>query len=267
MLPGAIAFRVSHVRLVVLGSSSSGNATLVEAEGSSVLIDAGFSCRELTRRISSLGESVEDLAAIVLTHEHSDHISGARVLARRHDLPVYGTRGTLMAARHALEGTDKRTQPLNRPFHEAGFDITYLPVPHDAAEPAAVRIDVADRAILVATDLGHFPWSLLETAHDVHGLVLESNHDERMLREGPYPVHLKARIRGPLGHLSNAESAVALRALIGPRTQGVLLGHLSQRNNTEDIALRTVLDGVPEALRRGLDIRTTSPRRSEELIL
>jgi phosphoribosyl 1,2-cyclic phosphodiesterase len=142
-----------------------------------------------------------------------------------------------------------------------------VPIPHDAVEPAAVRLDVDGRRFLVATDMGKFPWSLVEHAQDVEAMVLESNHDEQMLRTGPYPEFLKARIRGPHGHLSNSESAVALRALLGPSTRAVLLGHLSQRNNTEDLALRTVLGGVPEAVREGVDIRTTSPHRSEAVEL
>jgi phosphoribosyl 1,2-cyclic phosphodiesterase len=253
--------------VVVLGSSSSGNSTLVEADGGSILVDAGFSCKELTRRISAVGADVRDLVAIVLTHEHTDHVSGARVLSRRYDLPVYGTRGTLTTARRYLGDVDLRPKIVQETFKEGVFSLTLLPVPHDATEPSAVRLDVDGRSVLVATDLGHFPWSLIETAQDMHGLVLESNHDVRMLKEGPYPVYLKARIRGPRGHLSNAESAVALRALLGPQTMGVLLGHLSQRNNTEEIALATVLDGVPEAMHKGVKIKTTSPNRSEELVL
>jgi phosphoribosyl 1,2-cyclic phosphodiesterase len=130
-----------------------------------------------------------------------------------------------------------------------------------------VRLEVDGRRFLVATDMGNFPWSLVEYAQDVDAMVLESNHDDHMLRTGPYPEFLKARIRGPQGHLSNAESAMALRALLGPRTRAVLLGHLSQRNNTEDLALRTVLEGVPEAMREGVDIRTTAPHRSESVEL
>ena len=253
--------------MVVLGSSSSGNSTLVEADGGSVLVDAGFSCREITRRLSAVGADVADLRALVLTHEHTDHVSGVRVLARRHDLPVVATRGTIRGARRAVSGLRVLRTSYGEVREEGAFHVSLVPVPHDAAEPAAVRLDVDGTRLLIATDMGHFPWSLVEQAQDMDALVLESNHDERMLRTGPYPEFLKRRIGGPDGHLSNNESAMALRALLGPSTRTVLLGHLSQRNNTEELALRTVLEGVPERMREGVDIRTTAPDRSETVEL
>jgi phosphoribosyl 1,2-cyclic phosphodiesterase len=253
--------------MVVLGSSSSGNSTLVEADGSSVLVDAGFSCREVTRRLSTAGADVKDLEAIIVTHEHTDHLSGVRVLARRHDLPVYATPGTIKAGSRHLQGVDVRPKPHGEAFDQGPFNVTLVPIPHDAMEPAAVRLEAGARKVLVATDIGQFPWALVEHAQDMDALVLESNHDERMLRTGPYPAFLKQRIRGPKGHLSNSESAVALRALLGPSTRAVLLGHLSQKNNTEDLALSTVLAGVPEPMRKDVDIRTTAPDRWESVEL
>jgi phosphoribosyl 1,2-cyclic phosphodiesterase len=258
---------VNRVRLVVLGSSSSGNSTLIEADGASILVDAGFSCKEVSRRLSIAGADPRDLQGVVVTHEHTDHVRGVRVLARRHDIPVFGTSGTLRAADRYLQGVDVRPMSMGEPFEHDIFSTTLVPVPHDAAEPSAVRVDVDGRRLLVATDLGHFPWSLLEMAQDMDGLVFESNHDERMLLEGRYPAYLKTRIKGPRGHLSNVESAVALRALLGPRTRGVLLGHLSQQNNTEELALTTVNDEIPQTIRNKVDIRTTSPDRLEELVL
>ncbi len=259
----AIARAVTRVRMVVLGSSSSGNSTLVEAEGVSVLVDAGFSCREITRRLADVGSDVADLRAVIVTHEHTDHTSGVRVLARRHGLPILATRGTIRAASLMLQGLELRPMAYHETLDEGPFQVMLVPIPHDALEPAAVRLDVDGKRLLVATDMGQFPWSLVEHAQNVDAMVLESNHDEHMLRTGPYPEFLKRRIRGPSGHLSNDESAIALRALLGPRTRSVLLGHLSQRNNTEELALRTVLAGVPEDMREGVDIRTTAPDRSE----
>jgi phosphoribosyl 1,2-cyclic phosphodiesterase len=252
---------VTDVRLVVLGSSSSGNATLVEADGAAVLVDAGFSCRELERRITSVGADVQAVRAILLTHEHSDHTAGVRVLARRQGIPVYATPGTVRALGSTMGGVDLRPVPAWEPFEHDGFRVTLVPIPHDATEPAAVRVDVSERRMLVATDMGHFPWSLLEVGQDMDALVFESNHDARMLEQGPYPVHLKRRIQGPRGHLSNAEAAKALRVLLGPRTTNVLLGHISQTNNTQDLALETVVTGLPEPIKEDVTIRTTSPHR------
>ncbi|UCC93014.1 MAG: MBL fold metallo-hydrolase [Thermoplasmata archaeon] len=254
-----------HLRMVVLGSSSSGNATLVEADGASLLVDAGFSCKEVTRRMSAVGADPRDLQAIVVTHEHTDHMRGVSVLARRHGLPVFATPGTVRAASRYLGDVDLRPMGSGEAFDHGSFSITLVPIPHDATEPAAVRLEAGGRRVLVATDIGQFPWALVESAQDMDAMVLESNHDERMLRTGPYPEFLKKRIRGPKGHLSNSESAVALRALMGPRTRAVLLGHLSQKNNTEELALRTVLARVPEPVRREVDIRTTAPDRSESV--
>ena len=253
--------------MVVLGSSSSGNSTLVEAEGTAVLVDAGFSCREITRRLSAVGADPGDLEAVVITHEHTDHVSGARVLARRHEIPVLASPGTLTGASRALQGVDVRPIAQGEPYSQGPFTVTLVPIPHDALEPSAVRLDVGDRKLLVATDIGQFPWSLVEQAQDMDAMVLESNHDEGMLRTGPYPAFLKRRISGPKGHLSNSETAVALRALMGPRTRAVLLAHLSKKNNTEDLALKTVLAGVPDPMREGVDIRTTAPDRSESVEL
>jgi phosphoribosyl 1,2-cyclic phosphodiesterase len=252
---------VSPLKVIVLGSSSSGNATLIEARGGSLLVDAGFSAKELTRRMATVGAEPRDLAGIVVTHEHTDHVSGASVLARRHHLPIFGTPGTLRGARPSLGGCDLRPVPRLTPFDLAGAELTLLPVPHDAREPAAVHLEASGRRVLVATDLGHVPDHLVVWAKDIDGLVLESNHDVRMLRDGPYPAFLKRRIQGSNGHLSNADSALALKRLVGPRTKGVLLGHLSQRNNTEAIALATARECLPG----DIDVRATSPHRVERM--
>ncbi len=127
--------------MVVLGSSSSGNSTLVEADGTSVLVDAGFSCREITRRLSAVGADVEDLQAIIVTHEHTDHVSGVRVLARRHDLPVFATPGTVVGAYQNLHGLDVRPRAPGETFEHGPFRVMLVPIPHDAKEPAAVRLE------------------------------------------------------------------------------------------------------------------------------
>jgi phosphoribosyl 1,2-cyclic phosphodiesterase len=217
--------------------------------------------------LDQAGADVRQITAVLVTHEHTDHVSGVRVLAKRYGIPVYSTPGTAHAASRALFGLDVRPMPMGEAFEHGPFIATLVPIPHDAAEPAAVKLEVAGRRLLVATDMGEFPWSLVEHAQDMDAMVLESNHDEGMLRKGPYPEFLKRRIRGPMGHLSNSESAMALRALLGPSTRSVLLGHLSLRNNTEDLALRTVLEGVPEPMREGVYIRTTGSDRLESVDL
>ena len=258
---------MSAVRVVVLASSSSGNSTLVETGEGAFLVDAGLSARETERRLLLSGAHPRDLRAIVLTHEHSDHVRGVRVLARRHGLEVIGTTGTMRAVGPALGTHDARPMGLEDPFDVAGAAVELLPVPHDAADPAAVLVEASGRRVLVATDLGHVPRVLVDRARDLDALVLESNHDVRMLVEGPYPEVLKKRILGPWGHLSNEDCARGLRELVGPRTRTVLLGHLSQHNNTEPLALSTVRGILQGGVPDGLDIRATSPTRIEPIRL
>ena len=258
---------MSTVRVVVLASSSAGNSTLVETGEGAFLVDAGLSARETERRLLLAGAHPRELRAIVLTHEHIDHVRGVRVLARRHGLEVLGTTGTLRAAMPAMGAHGARPMGLGDPFDVAGAAVELLPVPHDAADPAAVLVEASGRRVLVATDLGHVPQVLMDRARDLDALVLESNHDVRMLMEGPYPEVLKKRILSPWGHLSNEACARGLRALIGPRTRAVLLGHLSQHNNTEVLALSTVRGIVKGGVPDDLDIRATSPTRIEPIRL
>ena len=248
---------------MVLASSSSGNSTLVDTGAGHFLVDAGLSGREITRRLASASAHPRDLAAIVLTHEHTDHTSGVRVLAGRLGIPVFGTPGTLRAAAPCIGGVEARPEPLDEPFELAGASVTLLRVPHDAAEPAAVLVEAQGRRLLVATDLGTVPWTLVEAARDSHALVLESNHDLRMLKEGPYPPPLKQRILSDNGHLSNEQCAAGLRRMVGGRTRTVLLGHLSRQNNTPELALASARNVVPG----NVEVRTTSPVRAEAVTL
>lgn len=243
----------------MLASSSSGNSTLVDTGGGSFLVDAGLSAREVVRRIAEVRADPRDIVAIVLTHEHTDHVSGVRALGRRLGIPVFGTRGTLAAASPLIEGLEARPVGYDEPFEVAGASVTLLRVPHDAVEPAAVLVESGGSRLLSATDLGTVPWWLVEAAKEVEALVLESNHDLRMLREGPYPPPLKQRILGDTGHLSNDQCAAGLRRMVGAHTRTVLLGHLSQQNNRPDIARAAAQAVVPGHV----DLRVTSPSRVE----
>ncbi len=254
--------------MAVLASSSSGNATLVDTGEAAFLVDAGLSARELERRlVETVAFHARDLSAVVLTHEHSDHVRGVQVLARRHGLPVLATAGTLRGARGALGGLRTVPRRLHEAFELGGAAVSLLSVPHDALEPAAVLVESRGARALIATDLGHVPPALLDVARGSEVLVLESNHDVRMLRDGPYPAFLKARISSPTGHLSNAQCAEALRQLAGPRTRVVLLGHLSQMNNTEELALTSARFGLTLGSSSDPVLRATSPQRAEAFAL
>ena len=225
------------MRVCALGSGSTGNALLVEGPEGLILVDAGLSWRELKARASRGGFSLAHLRAVVLTHEHADHVRGLDTLARR-GIPVLATGGTLRAL--GLEGT-----AVVPGMELAGLRIFPFSVSHDAAEPVGYRFECNGLRLGLATDLGQVTPEVMRHLHGCQTVVLEANHDLGMLLAGPYPWPLKTRIMGPYGHLANDDAGQALRTLQG-EARAVLLAHLSQENNTPALALETValaLDG------------------------
>ena len=230
------------MRVAVLGSGSAGNAVVVESQGRSLLIDAGFSCRRLEQRLESLGHAASEVGALLLTHEHRDHCAGADVFLRRYDLPVYATEGTL---RHAGLSRDAAAQAHNirsgEPFETHGFRIEPFNIPHDAEEPVGFVVeDPSGQRLGLASDMGsrsQLAWGRLK---DLDILILETNHDLQMLRTGPYPWALKQRVAGRFGHLSNHEAADGLPDLLSPRLSTLVLYHLSQTNNLPALASETI---------------------------
>jgi phosphoribosyl 1,2-cyclic phosphodiesterase len=234
------------LRMVVLGSGSGGNAVVVESGGRRILIDAGFSCRELVHRLALVGVEPASLSALVLTHEHVDHVRGAARLARRHRLPVLATAGTLAAVRlHAETAGAATVLRSGEPCEVAGFRIEPFLLPHDAREPiGAVIEDAAGRRLGLVADCGtrsHLAWARLR---DLDVLVMETNHDLDMLRNGPYPWPLKQRVAGRHGHLSNREAADALPELLCDRLRWVVLYHLSRTNNLPALAAATLTEAL-----------------------
>jgi phosphoribosyl 1,2-cyclic phosphodiesterase len=222
------------MRIVILGSGSRGNATLVEAGGARVLIDAGLSPRELGRRAEqALGEPLGALDGIVLTHAHSDHIGHARACADAFEAPVYLTAAT---ERSAALPTLPRTRSFGprAPFRIGALTVRPLPVPHDAPQVALVFACDGATAALV-TDLGWVHRELLAHLRGVSTLLIEANHDPALLASGPYPPEIQRRIRSGAGHLSNAQTAEALEAL-SPGLDEVVLMHLSEKNNEPALA-------------------------------
>lgn len=232
------------MRVVVLASSSAGNALLVEARGTAILLDAGLSARELARRLEDVGLAPKTLAAIVVTHEHTDHVRGAGAFARRWRVPVYATPGTLAACAAHFDGTEER-RPLSVGRAQAIGDLVLHPwsTVHDAAEPVALVVEdpVSGLRVGVATDLGRATRGVRAALATCDGLVLEANHDEELLRRSPYPPAVQQRIAGPYGHLSNDAAADVLRELATARLRWVILAHLSERANDPDRARETAL--------------------------
>jgi phosphoribosyl 1,2-cyclic phosphodiesterase len=228
------------LRLAVLGSGSGGNAVVIESAGRRILLDAGFSCRELETRLKAVGISPSSLQALILTHEHIDHSRGAGRLAKRHKLPVYATAGTLEGIRLPA-GTPTVVLRSGEPCEAAGFLVEPFTLPHDAREPVGFMVqDGAGRRVGLAADLGsrtQLAWARLG---ELDALLLETNHDLDMLRNGPYPWSLKQRVAGRHGHLSNREAAEGLAELLCDRLRQVVLYHLSRTNNLPALAAAAI---------------------------
>ena len=222
-----------------IGSGSSGNAAVIKHAGSSILLDCGLTIKETVRRLDQLELHPANLSGIVVTHEHGDHLSGVAPLARKFDLPVWMTRGTWRRAR------DKRIAELRffRPEQRWSIGPFYLHpfvVPHDAAEACQFVISVGEQRLAILTDLGMITPHVAESVRSATAMVLECNHDEEMLRFGPYPPALQARVGGNYGHLSNRQAAGLLTQINSDELQFILLAHLSEKNNAPQKALDTV---------------------------
>lgn len=222
----------------ILSSGSCGNSTLLRAGDESVLIDAGISCRELERRLSFFGVDATQVAAVVLTHEHTDHVRGAKKFSSEYEVPVYGTRGTL--ALTPLDGVEVVTFAPNRSFSIGAFGFNPFKVRHFAAEPVAFSVAVASKKIGIASDLGCVTPGVIEGLLGSNLLMIEANYDEKMLLDGTYPGFLKRTIRGDHGHLSNEDAGALSSKAATDLTEGIVLVHLSKENNSPDIARTTV---------------------------
>jgi phosphoribosyl 1,2-cyclic phosphodiesterase len=221
------------MRVTILASGSRGNATLVEAGGTRVLVDAGIGPRCVEERMRAVFGRVVDLDGILVTHPHGDHVGEVERCARHFDVPVYLTEGT--RRRVPLAGLRTRVFGHRTPFRLGALDVRPLPIPHDAPQIAVVFAHDVRQAGIV-TDLGHVPPGLAAHLADCQLLLMESNHDPTLVRRGPYPDFLKKRILSPVGHLSNAQCGQLLSAL-GPALEELVLVHLSETCNKPLLAL------------------------------
>ena len=230
------------MRFASLGSGSRGNALLVEAGRTRVLLDCGFNARETVRRLARLGVEPGTLSGILVTHEHGDHASGVARFASRYRVPVWMTDGTLRAAGVMGEARVSVFDP-HQPFALDGLRVEPFPVPHDAAEPVQYVLGDGARRLGVLTDIGEPTSHVAAVLDGCDALVLECNHDAGMLAGGPYPPQLKRRIAGRLGHLENGQAAQLLSRLDRSRLRQVVAAHLSETNNTPELA-RAALAGA-----------------------
>jgi phosphoribosyl 1,2-cyclic phosphodiesterase len=219
------------LRVCLLASGSKGNAVFIEAGETRLLIDVGLSAREIERRLSLIGVEADSLHAILVTHEHSDHVQGAGPMARRFGLPLCIHPETHNALPRLGKIEQLQEFEAGTPFHLRDLEIKPFSITHDASAPVGFVIESTAGKIGVATDLGIATRLVAEYLKECRVLVLESNHDEQMLLDGPYPWHLKQRIKSSQGHLSNNASAELLDSLLWEGLDAVFLAHLSETNN------------------------------------
>lgn len=237
-----------------LYSGSSGNSTLLEGGGARVLIDAGLPGKMIERALSEAGVEPHTIDAIVITHEHSDHIRGVGVLSRRYGLPIYANEGTWRAMNGqlgAIKPANIRIFETGRDFYIKALNILAFATPHDAAEPVGYSFSAAGRKVSVMTDIGHINNNLLCAVEGADLLLIEANHDVPMLQAGSYPYTLKRRILSDKGHLSNENAGKALAKLYLRGVRNAILGHLSRENNCEQLCMETVraalrLEDIPD---------------------
>jgi phosphoribosyl 1,2-cyclic phosphodiesterase len=231
------------VRFASLGSGSRGNALLVESGKTRVLIDAGFGPREISRRLARLGVPESDVDAILVTHEHSDHVGGAFACSSRFGWKLMMTAGTRAGCRGHAADIETALIDSHASFEIGDLAIQPLPVPHDAREPVQFVLTDGDSRLGVLTDAGHVTPHMVVMLDGCDALVLECNHDSSMLADGNYPYALKQRIAGSLGHLDNSAAASLLARIDGSRLRHVIAAHLSELNNTPKLA-RAALSGA-----------------------
>ena len=236
------------LRFASLGSGSRGNATLVEAGSTCVMVDCGFSIAETQRRLARLDRTPADIQAILVTHEHSDHIGGVAALARRFGIPVWMTAGT------SVVHNDTDVPVLDwfnghEPFAIGDLSVQPFPVPHDAREPCQFVFSDGALRLGVLTDTGSITSHIRACLDGCDALLLECNHDTAMLADGPYPPMLKRRVGGRLGHLSNTQAAELLASIDTSALQALAIAHLSDKNNRPELAraaLATALGCAPD---------------------
>jgi phosphoribosyl 1,2-cyclic phosphodiesterase len=224
------------LRFASLGSGSSGNGLVVECGRTRVMMDCGFSVAEARERLERTGLTPSELAGIVVTHEHDDHLGGVAAFAKKHAIPVYLTRGTGMSLPDDFPAVLVRYIDSHTPFAVEGLLVEPFPVPHDAREPVQYRFSDGCVRLGVVTDLGCATRHVVDCLSGCEALVIECNHDLDMLMGGPYPFGLKQRVSGRFGHLSNSDAGHLVASLDRSRLRHLIAAHLSQQNNRAELA-------------------------------
>lgn len=233
-----------------LYSGSSGNCLYVESKGSKILIDAGTSCKKICEGLASIDSSIEKIDAILVTHEHSDHVQSLGMISKKYNIPVYANTETW----NSMEKQKEKILLENIKFFENDKDfllndliIHPFSTPHDAANPCGFNIHNGKKKLSIATDLGHMDNNILSELQESSFILLEANYDPEILKVSKYPFHLKNRISGPNGHLSNETAGKTISALMKNNLKEVMLGHLSKENNFPELAYQTVAEELMQS--------------------
>jgi len=233
------------MRFASLGSGSHGNSTLIDDGETCVLVDLGFTVKEAERRLKRLGKAPADIDAILVTHEHGDHVHGVAPFARKHKRAVYMTPGTYVERKMGVV-PDMKQINCHKPFLIGTLSIEPVAVPHDAKEPCQYVVSSNGFNVGVLTDLGHITVHVVQQYADCHGLLLECNHDTQMLEQGPYPYPLKQRVGGDHGHLNNNQAAELLQKINLGGLRHLVMSHISEKNNSPELAEKALLGVLEE---------------------
>ena len=237
------------MELCSIASGSSGNCIYIGDDQTHLLVDTGISKKRIEEGLAKLEIKGDELEGILITHEHVDHIQGLGVFSRKYEIPIYATPGTIAGIRNYkklgnLPDGLLHEVDIDQPFSLGTLNIDPFAISHDANEPSGYRIDNGKKVVAVATDLGIYDDYTVEHLKELNAVVLEANHDIRMLQVGKYPYYLKQRILGDRGHLSNENAGRLLCRLLHDNMKGIFLGHLSRENNYEELAYETVCSEV-----------------------
>ena len=232
-----------------LYSGSSGNCLLLETSKTKVLIDAGESAKKITYALSSLDIEPSQIDAILVTHEHSDHVRGLGTFSKKYDIPVYANSKTWDSMpEQSIKINEKNIKSfvIEENFEIGDLKVHPFKIPHDAANPCGFNFTYNNKKISIATDIGHMTSNIIHKLEDSHFILLESNYDPEILKFSSYPYSLKQRIAGPNGHLPNSEAGKTISYLINSGLKEVMLGHLSKENNFPELAYKTVVEELIE---------------------
>ena len=230
-----------------LFSGSTGNSLLIESDNAKILIDAGESAKKIVSALSLVDTDISEIDAILVTHEHSDHVKSLGTISKKYNIPIYANQETWNAMpeqKQKILDTNQKIFEVNSEFEIKDLSFKPFHIPHDAANPCGFNVFCKDKKISIATDLGHVTPEIMANLEKSSFILLESNYDPDILKYSRYPFSLKQRISGPLGHLSNDTSGKIISSLIKTGLNSVMLGHLSKENNFPELAYKTVVEEI-----------------------